>query len=1281
LRRLLLAALLAAGTAAAQPCETLEATFVRQLPLPTFARVGGVAWRNGGKLLLGAESGVNEYDIVSGDVRRVVSASAIPYGLPDVMNLATDGRRLFAFNLDYSDLAFDLDAAKILRARHHAALQIADVAVRGDTVAVLGRPVLLQRDFGSLWVGPIGAPWQEFRGIHPLGGEAADIYKGAFAPYGGAVVIQKNGTIAIVTPAEAGVLRFAADGTQLPTIGRGLTELMVPRLPEILRRYASDVDGRYSQILNRQPIIDDLLETSDGLAIVVRRVAGERLTWELWFPDEQSKRRVVRLGVSDDATGGHLHCDARGTKIACTFGKSTGAAKPQLPQLALFDLKQARACTAAQTHAEGWTWSADCAPHREGEACPETTRITTRVQAGSEVRWGTEAMLSEIVDAVLPVARADEKGLATFDAPRGERVFARAAGPKLASAWTLMPGSLATAEGMAVELRIDPPHGARLELRPLDAAGLPFRGAGEGAVAIPPVPAGSMRAVVWSDDGAPAVINALPGGLPLRVTLPKGVTLRGVAVDEESAAIKEAAITASFVIPRERITIRKRTVTDARGAFSIGGLQPGDVAWSAAKEPLAPRAEVVSAREDVDLGPVVLPHAREVSVAVMDEQKRPIADATVRADAAKSVRTNDRGAATLRGVPAAPFRLRVSAKGYLSADETFDGNATVRLAKAAVVRARIVKEDDGTPAGPGTVAVEINGRTSIEDFDDSGLLMIDGLGAGRLNLEVRPQGFAPFRLPERRIAQGEEIELGAIRVSRGFAIAGRAVDASGAPLSDVLMRVLRPGGFMPALAYLRGEWAAAQSGADGTFRIGGLAPGVYTLWSEGAGKAPVVKSGITVGENGEVDVGDVRIDEARALRIRCEPAAQCGSEASVGVGGVDWLPLAAPLTDGSATIAPLPAGPAVLRLTDRGGVVHERDVAISADERTTEVHVRMRGVTVTGRVTRGGRAVGGGLVRLSTGEERPFVQLAQATPAGAIGNEIIGAVPRVISAPVGGDGAFALRDVAPGRYAAVWLSDTTESAPRTIVIPEADFTLQLELPESGVSGLVRKRDGSAPRRAVVTVEQGGRRIHLLADATGNFSFIGLDAGPATVRASGEGLAAEEQVTIEEGRSAFAQLTLEKKRLNDMAVWVTGDAGPEANVFVFVRREGRLQAATTGADGRAVFHLPPSATTAEVSAWSPAYGWMFAAPRALGDEAAEITIAMRRASAGLLVEGKGMVGVWSPSGFPLHEALALLGVRNATPLRIDGLPAGTYGVTSSNVRKDVAVTDRVAEVRF
>jgi hypothetical protein len=1282
-KRLILLLLLAAGTAAASPCETLEPLFVRPLPLPTFRRLGGVAWRDDRRLLIGAESGVNEYDLEGGGVKRVVSASAIPYGLPAVTNLASDGQRLFAFNLDYSDLAFDLASSRILQARRHAALQIMDVAVRGDTLAVLGRPIMLKADFGALWVGRIGAPWEEFRGFRPLQGEAVTIYKGAIAPYGGAVVIQKNGTVAMVTPAEAGVRRFAADGTQFPTLGAELTQLVVPRLPEAIRKYNIDERGRYEQIFNRQPTIDDLLDTSDDLAVVVRRIADGRVTWDLWFPDAKTTRRIVHLGLSDTAEGGgHLHCDTRGPRIACLFGKTTGFGKPDVPHIALFDLRQARACPAAHAAVEGWTWSDDCAPHREGESCPATVRYSVRVKAGTDVRWGTEPMLAEIADGLLPVAQADANGVATFEAPKGERVLARAAGPALASAWTAMPDAITAGEAAKVAMLVDPPHGAHIELRSLDAAGLPFRGAGDGAVEIPPVPSGSMRAVVWSDEGAPAVINALPGELPRTVMLTKGVTLRGVTVTEESAAIKDAAITASFVIPRERITIRKRAASDGRGAFAIGGLALGDIAWSAAKEPLAQRAEVIRADDDIDLGPVILPKAREVRVLVTDEQARPVANAIVRAEAARSARTNDRGMATLPGVPAAQFRLRVTAKGYLPFDETREGDAKVRLAKAAAVRARIVREEDGAPAGPGTASLEINGRKSIEEFDASGSLELDGLDAGRLNVEVRPDGFAPFRVPERRIAKGEDVDLGAIRVSRGFGIAGRAVDAAGAPLPNVLLRVLRPGAFMPALAYLRGEWASAQSAADGAFRIGGLAPGVYTLWSEAAGRAPLVKTGITVGENSDLDLGDVKIGEVHALRIRCEPAAQCGSEASVGIDGVDWLPLAAPLANGNATIAPLPAGPAVLRLTERGGVVHEREVTISATERTTEVAIAMHGVTVTGRVTRGGRAVGEGLVRLSTTEQQPFIQLAQATPMGTIGNEIIGVVPRVVSASVGGDGAFELRDVAPGRYAATWLSDTTQSAPRTIVIPEAQaFALALELPESGVSGIVRKRDGSAPRQAMVTVEQGARRINILADSGGNFSFVGLEAGAATVRASGEGLVAEEKVTVDEGRSAFAQLTLDTKRVNDVAVLVTSEQGPQANVFVFLRQSGQLQASTTGADGRAVFHLAPSASTAEVTAWSPAYGWMFVAPRQLGDELAEVAITMRRTAAGLLVDGKGAIGVWSPSGFPLHEALQLLGVRSAAPLRIDGLPAGTYGITSANARKDVAVTDRVAEVRF
>ena len=49
----------------------------------------------------------------------------------------------------------------------------------------------------------MGAPWKTFKMIHPLDGGTAEIFRHSFSPYGGGVVIQKDGTLAMISPAEA----------------------------------------------------------------------------------------------------------------------------------------------------------------------------------------------------------------------------------------------------------------------------------------------------------------------------------------------------------------------------------------------------------------------------------------------------------------------------------------------------------------------------------------------------------------------------------------------------------------------------------------------------------------------------------------------------------------------------------------------------------------------------------------------------------------------------------------------------------------------------------------------------------------------------------------------------------------------------------------------------------------------------------------------------------------------------------------------------------------------
>lgn len=970
-----------------------------------------------------------------------------------------------------------------------------------------------------------------------------------------------------------------------------------------------------------------------------------------------------------------------------------------------------------------WTWANDCVPERltaiAATPCtagsPVTIRITRpsrKPAAGTEIRWGTAAMLDELPDALLPVARTDAAGITTIAIPENERVFARIAGPSLASPWTAVTQrelSIPAVEGAPLSWQIrdaerNPATGARVELRPADAAhdeARPFRGAGDGVVNIPAVPAGAfVHALLLSDAGAPAVVTGRASKLPAVYDLARGVSLAGTVVDSKATPLGGATASTLFLVGSKPHKVVKALQCGTDGRFAIRGVPAGQVEWSVEKPTLARVAQVLKMTADHDLGEIALYPERKLLVEVRDRRGAPVAGASLSTTDGAEARTNERGAATLQSVPADMFKLKVEARGFLSRDVTVREDAQqpliLELRDAAVVRARVVDAIDGKPAGPGTAAVDVSGRTFVADFDARGELEIDLREGGLMSLEIRAGGLAPFRVPEREVRAAERVDLGTIQLAKGLAIFGRAVDAdSSAPLPGVKVYALRPSDFGPALSYARRDWVTAQSDAGGEFRIDGLAPGVYTIWSEASGRAPMVKAGIVVASDlpdGGLALGDVPIHPGRTLAVTCTPAARCGAEVNLSIAGADWLPLGGALSDGRATVAPLPPGPAVLRLIDRGALIHEREVTISATEPSTEIALRVPSTVVRGAIVRGGKPVSGGSVAWEAATSNTgvrFVQMAHVRNSGTLGSRFVGSVPRRIVVSVADDGSFMVEDLAPGDYRVVWTTDSgLPSTEQRVNVPEvSEFPVRLTIPSARLEGRVATEDGQPPPRTLVTVESDGTRAETFAGADGSFVFDGLPPGIAFIQARTiDQRKSETSVAIAHDRTERVDLTLEAAS-QALTIDVRAGGMPLSNVYVFLRQRGTLRVATTSAEGQARLVPPTKSGAVEIAVNAPAYGWLFM-PAMSADAGSPIRVDLASPSTRLTLrkeKGSGVVSLFANTGFPIHEALSILGVPTSvyagSPLQLDGLPSGTYSVGVGGVERQVALAREPRVVDF
>jgi hypothetical protein len=317
------AAVVTSTTAALASPATITAYSEHALPTSIGKYAHDLSWSGRDAFLIATELGIYKVPVSGGAPSEVIKRAPLPDGLPDPNALSSDGQSVSAISWDTNGgFSLRLDTGKRLRAQRSIKLIPMDVAVSGSHSCVIGfatSPSSEELKDVAAWCGGISDSWPELKPLHFLRNDhARELFRSAAAPFGGRVVIEPDGTVDVITSVQPGVFRYGADGKLKEVLGQSIDDLVIESMKEIRGRFAMDLENRYRLLLNAQPLIEDLVATPKGPAIVVRIAEGDKIHWELWYPLRSGGvGERIRLGIDRIGPYGHLRCDTFGSDLAC----------------------------------------------------------------------------------------------------------------------------------------------------------------------------------------------------------------------------------------------------------------------------------------------------------------------------------------------------------------------------------------------------------------------------------------------------------------------------------------------------------------------------------------------------------------------------------------------------------------------------------------------------------------------------------------------------------------------------------------------------------------------------------------------------------------------------------------------------------------------------------------------------------------------------------------------------------------------------------------------------
>ena len=697
--------------------------------------------------------------------------------------------------------------------------------------------------------------------------------------------------------------------------------------------------------------------------------------------------------------------------------------------------------------------------------------------AGAEVA-AAEASSGPIpAEEALARARADSKGEARLDGlPPGRLIIAARVGARIAARVVELPGE------DEVEIRLG--GAATLVVRVVNEGAVPVAGAEvNGFIDAAEGDGGAMLRGTTGSDGEARFEGVIPGRLAMVVAARQGYATgvlgrQGADLDEASAGLVDGGTRrveiqlrsgASLVgtvllqpaaspVPGARVTVlvtetlgllpARTATTDAAGAYRIDDLPAGRI--------------VAFAHGDGVATPGALPGGVPSSGFV---RRRDAAPLTVEIAPGPAETRHD---------------LAVEATGSVSGRVLLPDGAPAAGARVEV-RPR---------AGSGGGAREPGGdlppvpAISGEDgsFRIDAVPRTDALVAAA-SLEGRVGANSdPFTMAAGGSVEGLELKLGT-----GGVLAGKVTGPEGRPVAGTRLRLVvrRPQGQGNSPARV------ADTGAEGTFRFEGVAPGTANLTAMAEGFVTKSVQGPEIGEGAEA-FSEIVLEAGLAIRGRVLDAA--GAPAAgvrVRARNTDRRPesrvrqaSARTGRDGSFVVPDLPAGTFDLETSSPD---YPRGAFVGAVPGGPPIEFRLpEAVRISGRVTD------------PSGNPIAGVRVQARGESGDAG-----------SSPAADDGTFEIRNLAPGSYSIQVRSATPGwSDARVDGVEGGTRGMEIKLARSlAITGKVLGPDGGpAPGRGRIRVlDRDGKQVASTRwDGQGGFALSGLTEGSFTLHARVDG---------------------------------------------------------------------------------------------------------------------------------------------------------------------------------